>query len=177
MKRNTLKMMEQLAREMIDKNIVIESQLRGCSEDEIKNLESRYNIQLPHSYKEFLRKMGKNHGGLVNRNEYAIEYDSVLDMTGEYRQNIINSKLDLELELKTVSEANRLILEQEEILELPPNILLILCRLPSYEFYGIDANGGNDSQVFYIGDDGRILKEHDSFWDTLRMFINGLKIT
>jgi hypothetical protein len=169
-------MIEQLTREMIDKNIVIESQLRGCSEEEIKNLESRYNIQLPHSYKEFLSKMGKNHGGLVNRDEYAIEYDAVIDMTGEYRQGIINCKLELELELKTASEANRLILEQEEILELPPNMFLILCRLPSYEFYAIEANGGDDSPVFYIGDEPGIVKEHDSFWDTLRMFIKGLRI-
>ena len=150
---------------MIEEKVIIESELIGCSEDEIRDLESKYNIQLPQSYKEFLRKMGKNSSSLVDFNEFAIEYDSVMKMTEESRQLIDECKL----------ESEQLGLD-EEIVELPPNALLILCRLPTREFYLIEANGGEDSPVFYYGDDDEIVKEFDSFWDVLKMFIKGLQI-
>ena len=168
-------MIDTLIKEMIEKNIVNKCELLGCSEDEIKNIEIKYNIQLPQSYKEFLRKMGKNSSKLVDSNEYAIEYKSVIDMTEEYRQQTNQYKLERELELKTVSESDRLIIEAEEVLELPENALLILCRLPSYDFYLIKANGGEDSQVFYC-DGEQISKEFNSFWDVLKMFIKGMQI-
>jgi SMI1 / KNR4 family (SUKH-1) len=159
-------MMDRIIQKMVENYLVIESEILGCSEDEISSLERKYNIQLPQSYKEFLRKMGKNSSRLVDRNEFAIEYDDVMRMTEEQRQLIDECKL----------ESDQLGLE-EGILELPDNALLILCRLPTCEFYLIEANGGEDSQVFYCGDDNKIIKEFNSFWDVLNMFIGGLQIS
>jgi hypothetical protein len=166
---------DELIKEMIEKSVIDENELIGCSEDEIKNIEVKYNVKLPNSYKDFLKKMGKNSSKLVDRNEYAIEYDFVVKMTEERRQETNKYKLERELELKTLPDSKRLIAEAEDILELPQNALLILCRLPSYDFYLIEANGGDDSQVFYY-DGEEITKEFDSFWDVLRMFIKGMQI-
>jgi SMI1 / KNR4 family (SUKH-1) len=159
-------MIDLIVQKMIEEKIVIESELVGCSEDEIKQLEIKYKIQLPQSYKEFLRIMGKNASRLVDRHEFAIEYDSVMAMTAAHRQLIDRCKLELEqLGLG------------EEILELPHNALLILCRLPTHEYYLIEANGGEDSPVFYYGDDDEIVKEFDSFGDVLDMFVKGRKLS
>lgn len=169
-------MIDELVKEMIAKNIVSKGELLGCSEDEIKTIEFKYKIELPESYKEFLRKMGKNSSRLVDRNEYAIEYEFVINMTEERRREIDEYKLERESELKTVSESKRLIIESENILELPETALLILCRRHSYDFYFIEANGGDDSKVFYY-DCEQIIKEFDSFWDVLKMFIKGMQIS
>jgi SMI1 / KNR4 family (SUKH-1) len=169
-------MINQIVQKMIEQGLATERELLGCSVTEIENLEAKYEIKLPESYKKFLMKMGKNSGRLVDPNEFAIDYNSVMKMTEERRQQIDDCKLELKLELESASALDKAKLELEEIIEIPDKTLLVLCRLPSCEFYLIEANGGDDSPVFYYDDEG-IVKEFESFWDILKMFITGLQIS
>lgn len=63
------------------------SKARGCTEEEIIQLEQKHQLQLPAAYKEYLRLFGKNTGGLlegfyttideVKQNAATIEFDMV----------------------------------------------------------------------------------------------------
>jgi hypothetical protein len=66
---------DSLIKEAIDNHVVDSTKLIGCSKREIQLLEEKYKINLPQYYREFLVKMGKNAGGLLDPNEYDIEYE------------------------------------------------------------------------------------------------------
>ena len=42
-------------------NVAPSSQIKGCSKDEVKKLEEKFNVTLPEAYKEFLLWMGKKY--------------------------------------------------------------------------------------------------------------------
>lgn len=61
-------------------------QLVGCSEQEITILETKYGVQLPQSYKLYLRVMGHRSGRLFTCDHMAVFYRHVLVMTADVRE-------------------------------------------------------------------------------------------
>ncbi len=53
---------KELVQKLVEAGIVNENRIVGCTEDEIQSIEREYNVVLPHSYKTFLRLMGRNAG-------------------------------------------------------------------------------------------------------------------
>lgn len=49
---------------LIRTGVAAPGEVRGCSDDEIDDLESRYGVRLPRSYRLFLRRMGQAAGRL-----------------------------------------------------------------------------------------------------------------
>jgi hypothetical protein len=143
-----------------------DSSFVGCSYEEIKILEEKYNLSLPNTYKSFLLKMGKKSGNLVDKNEFKIDYESVLCLTED--------------EINFINKVKQEILDEgadETVLELPKNALLILKRCDGSQFYLIIAEGGADSPVYYYNSDNEVIKkEFDSFWQVLDMFTKGPKL-
>ena len=66
-------------------DIARKSDLRGCSDEEIAVLEAKYRLQLPQSYRWFLKQMGHNSGRLFRYDHFATSYDYVLAMMEEER--------------------------------------------------------------------------------------------
>jgi SMI1 / KNR4 family (SUKH-1) len=156
---NLNKNIESYLEKMSEMGVVNLEDIQGCSLDEIADLERKYSIKLPASYKSFLLRLGKKFGNLVDRREYRIDYESVLQMT-EYDRRINQECREED--------------PSEEILELPDNALLILGRCDGSQFYYILGEGGEDSAVYYYNTDEEIIeKERDSFWDILDMFLGG----
>ena len=153
-------MIEKLLKRIFELGLAVPEELVGCSDQEISQLEEKYQVKLPESYKEFLLTMGKNFGRLVDTNEYRIDYDSVMTMT--------------EKEQKFIDECKA---EGENVADLPKNTIIILGRSDGTQFYLIEAQDNTDSPVFYYNSDTEIVeKEFDSFWDVLKMFIAGPKV-
>lgn len=162
---NPKKNIESYLEKMLKIGIINLEDIQGCSLDEIADLEKKYSISLPASYKSFLLYLGKKSGKLVDRNEYSIDYKSVLQMTEYEKRSIKEANEDPE-------EA-----EFEAAIELPENALLILGRSDGSQFYFILGEGGDDSSVYYYNSDtSTITKERDSFWDILDMFLGPIVV-
>jgi len=48
-----------------------ETKITGCDEDEIRDLESEFNVALPEAYKSCMRHLGKNPNGFRRGSEFA----------------------------------------------------------------------------------------------------------
>lgn len=53
------------------------NKVKGCTEDEVNILETKYNIEFPLLYRQFLLNMGKHSGNFLE--EYTYNYDFLLD--------------------------------------------------------------------------------------------------
>lgn len=62
---------------MIKSGLATPDEIIGCSEEEIKEIESQRNLVLPASYKDFLRGMGKCAGWLLEGSDFY--YPEMLD--------------------------------------------------------------------------------------------------
>ncbi len=77
---------ETLVRRLLDTGLVQANDLCPCSDADIRHLESTYNLRLPESYKQFLRRLGRGAGSfLQNRDGFAF-YDAVLEMTAVFQE-------------------------------------------------------------------------------------------
>jgi len=56
---------KELARKLIVSGWIEPNAFVGCSDDEIKSLESHFSVQLPAYYQEILKVMGKEDGGFL----------------------------------------------------------------------------------------------------------------
>ena len=112
--------------------IATRGDLLGCTKAEIAALESKYDIELPRSYRRFLELMGHASGRLFRYDHFATAYEYVIDMTAQQRGDFAE---DGELE-----QLNALI---------GPSDLLILGRLGE-QYYFIRCNNPDDSAVYYF---------------------------
>ncbi len=108
-------------------HVAFEKELIGCSEAEIAALESKYQCQLPRSYRDYLAAMGHQSGRLFTFDHLAVFYSYVLTMTDE----VFN-------EIDVPNNFN-----------FPKNALLISGRLGT-QFEFIICNAKNDSPVYYF---------------------------
>lgn len=63
----------------------LKDKLAGCSQDEIKKLEEKFNIKLPEFYRDFLLRMGHYAGGFL-KDEYY-EYKELIGDNGDSLQD------------------------------------------------------------------------------------------
>lgn len=131
--------------EYIDKN-----ELRGCDDDQIEDIEAKYQIKLPESYKYILKKIGLNAGGLIDTKEFNFYFKDILKMT----EGIVSEREEIDAEE-----------EGDPLIVLPDKIFFILGRYDE-QFHFIVANGGEDAQVYYYNfDKDSYEKDFDSVWD------------
>ena len=112
-----------------------------CTEDEIEELESRFGVRLPESYKKFLRLMGWGPRRFLESDHWDAFYPELLGMgRGE---------------------------EYEEVCEdLPEDYFVFASRL-SYHLFFVADGRSEDPPVYSFGDGaaGSYKKVYDSFWD------------
>ncbi|MES2944171.1 MAG: SMI1/KNR4 family protein [Pseudomonadota bacterium] len=76
----------QILRRMEASGIASPAQLRGCEEQEIFELEKKYNVLLPYSYRQYLQVMGHDSSKLFGFDHVAAVYAAVIDITADWSQ-------------------------------------------------------------------------------------------
>ena len=112
--------------------IATPADLKGCTPQELEDLETRYKLVLPDSYRYFLTKMGHRSGRLFTHDHYSAGYEHVRHMTAEYLEDCDQ-------------------FPDEKHVELPPDSLIIVGRL-SEQFLMIRCNDPEDSTVWYFNE-------------------------
>lgn len=125
-----------------------------CSEEEIADLENRNRVELPESYKKFLRIMGKGAGGFLKNDHWEVFYDDFNDWLG--------------IGYFKITEAEYHEYTQEEIelsLNAPKNFFVFATRLADNPL-GFFIDGIDEDPDVYMSDDyGTEIKFHGStFW-------------
>ncbi|PIQ25547.1 hypothetical protein COW36_21120 [bacterium (Candidatus Blackallbacteria) CG17_big_fil_post_rev_8_21_14_2_50_48_46] len=135
-----------------------ETDLKGCTEDEITDLENTYGF-FNENYRNFLKLIGHNAGILIDKYEFAFYYDRLIEANENIRHNI--------------QEITKECLEEncpEEIPQMPSDYFVISAR------YGGDNPNfiltNSDSEIVYLyNDDGEIIQYKNSIWEWLLDFI------
>lgn len=65
---------EEVARQLINANLASPKTIKGCTENEIEQLEAFFDINLPAVYKQFLKGMGKSAGDFLVGTDYLFPY-------------------------------------------------------------------------------------------------------
>ena len=141
----TLDRFNQLLERMQANCIGSAADLIGCDAAEISVLEAKYQLQIPHSYRLYLRTMGHRSGRLFTHDHLAAFYPYVVSMTG-----------DLKRDWAAGVDA------PPPNFSLPANALLICGRLGA-QFDFIQCNGSDDSPVWHFSTwDWKILEPQPS---------------
>lgn len=129
------------------------SDLRGCTPKEIEVLESKYNLALPHSYRQFLELMGHAAGRLFRYDHWEASYNDVLRLTEEERSfSADEGELPMMDSIVTASS------------------LIILGRL-SEQFLFIRCDDSSDSAVHYYNNS--TWETHQAY-DTVLDYLNAI---
>ena len=140
---------EQFLDSLEERSIAQRSGLHGCRDEEIKQLETKYGITLPSSYRQYLATMGHRSGRLFTHDHLAATYPYVLEMTAEHR-----------------ADANEL--PDEAFVDLPADALIIVGRLGE-QFLFIRCLETDDSPVWYFNEyETKIRQAHTSVLDWLQ---------
>jgi len=116
---------------ILSKRVFSTKKIQGCSEQEIDEIELKYNIRFPSSYREYLQMMGKGAGLLFKFDHFAVSYKEVLCLT--------------ESELHNIQEY------EEYNVELPENSFIISSR-QGEQFFFIVCDNDEDSKVWYYNE-------------------------
>lgn len=130
--------------------------LIGCSDNEISEIEKKYMIKLPESYKNVLKYIGISADKLIDTNEYEFYYKEIINLTDEIHNE--RSIIDKEEEGKP-------------LIKLPDNLFFIMGRYRE-QFHFIVANNGDDAEVYYYNfDEDNYKLEYKSVWDWIIAFL------
>ena len=81
--------------------------IQGYTEDEIKQIEQKYNLPIHGQFKEFLMTMGKCSGGLLLVDEIYIYSNSYTDhYLDEYLREVMQNNLDYQDFMKSIDNVN-----------------------------------------------------------------------
>jgi hypothetical protein len=108
--------------------------LEGCSDEEIARLERRYSVNLPESYRSFLKVMGHRSGRLFRYDHWAGTYEYVLNLTEEERETAKRAGADAAQKLDAI---------------LGTDGLIILGRLGE-QFLFVHCDEGDEPAVHYF---------------------------
>lgn len=86
---------EEFKGKLIKKGIATEGGIQGASEADIEQLESSFGLELPRSYKQFLRMFGKKAGSLFS--DVAFFYPEVVGLREELDEMIEEESLAITL--------------------------------------------------------------------------------
>jgi len=108
--------------------------LAGCSDEEIEQLERRYSVRLPRSYRSFLQAMGHRSGRLFRYDHWTVTYQDVLRLTEKEREGARQAGADAARRLDAI---------------LGTDGLIILGRLGE-QFLFVHCDEGDDPVVHYF---------------------------
>ena len=117
---------QESVKKLVSAGLASPSQVVGCSDTEIRQLESLVNAKLPIIYKEFLKTMGQCAG-------------SFLAGTDLFMPKLFN--------LRTWAET--LLQRTDSPFRLPPSIFVFLVH-QGYQFMFFHLNQGDDPEVFHF---------------------------
>jgi hypothetical protein len=132
---------------LINSGVASPAELIGCSDDEIEQLERKYEIRLPTSYRLFLQLMGHKSGRLFTHDHIKASYPDVLCFTEKQIKF-----------WKNVPEAKRITLSADA--------LVILSRLGE-QWLCIRCADVDDTPVLYYSECDPIQVSHPSVLDWL----------
>lgn len=127
-----------------------ESELSGCDDNQLKDIEDKYQVKLPESYKHILKIIGHNAGGLIDTKEFDFYYKDILKMTEE----VVTERDEIDAEE-----------DGDPLITLPDKTFFILGRYEE-QYHFIVADGGEDTEVYYYNfDKDSYEKDFDSVWE------------
>lgn len=129
-----------LIEKMIEADLAEADEIVGCSDAEIAELEKKFQVQLPQSYKDFLSKMGKSAGWLLQGSDFY--YPEVIKCRGS---------------------AERLLERDESEFRLSASSFVFL-QHQGYQFFFFDTAEAAEPPVYrYIEGDEKPEKVGESF--------------
>lgn len=144
---------EKLIERLLKIGFVDRSEFIPCSEAEIEDLEKRNKIELPESYKKFLRTMGKGAGNFLKSDAWEAFYSDFNDWLGVGFYNIPEA----ELELCTQSEI-------DFSLSVPDNFFIFATRYGDFPL-GFFADGiDNDPDIYLLEYESEMKFWGKTFW-------------
>lgn len=137
---------------IISSKIALPSEIIGCTEEEVNELELFFGLHLPSAYKAFLKAMGRGAGRLMRD---ADVFSEVLK--------------------KLTREASEILLD-EEMSPLPDRAFVFGIR-NSEQFLFFICDGDEDPVIFrFMEGNNSFEKKYSSFWDFLRDEIRYLEM-
>jgi hypothetical protein len=125
MKQETI---ELVAKQLIESGLAQARDIKGCSDDEIAQIEAVYQVRLPSTYKAFLAGFGKGAGHFLEGSDFL--FPAVLNLR---------------------SEAERLLITSHGPFRLTRNHFVFVMH-QGYEFLFLDTEFDNDPAVFLFTD-------------------------
>ncbi|MBO0592215.1 SMI1/KNR4 family protein [Cellulophaga sp. E16_2] len=146
------------AKEFMAKYPQITSEFRGCSEEEIKTLESLHDPNIPEAFKEFLKWFGKSGGKILSGTDYYYPY-----LSGEIYQDWIEDEIvpigykfnDVGLNI-----LNRNGFDGQELMK----DSMVIMSHQGYAVEFIKTNEGNNPPVYIFVEQGDWLKKGPTIW-------------
>ena len=144
---------ERLIERLLNIGFVNRSEFIPCTEAEIIDLENRNRVQLPESYKKFLRIMGKGAGWFLKSDHWEVFYSDFDDWLG--------------VDFYKIPEAEYHQCTQKEIdfsLSVPDNFFVFATRLGDCPL-GFFADGTNeDPDIYLLESESEMKLWGKSFW-------------
>lgn len=138
------KIIDDIVSSLTKKGLSQKDDFRGCSDEEIQEIESFYDIKLPESYHLFLKKMGKSAGIFMSGTDMFYRH------LFELREGAI--------ELLEESDADYTL----------PKEMFVFSMHQGYEFCCFDVTGSPDPKVYqYMEDDD----EPSVVWESFSRYL------
>lgn len=124
-----------------------EDELRGCTEEQVAEIQASAPFPLPDAYKTFLRMMGRGAGEFMGGHAYSVFYPRVIGLDAEAKsRSWLLSRFDD-----------------------PQNCFVFLCYDGEVWLF-FKGNEGDDPPIYELGNERReTRRESDSLWDTLEL--------
>lgn len=136
--------MKKLIKILLDSKLAKINEIHGCTDEEVSFIETKHNVFLPNSYRDFLLHIGKGAGKFMQGTD--IFYPSINDIKRE------------SIELLKENGEEFSLADSDFVFEMHQG----------YEFlyFKLSNTDNNDSSVYqYVEGEGGITKEWDSFED------------
>lgn len=133
---------EKLIQRLLAVGVVAEKEFKGCTEQDIAELEEQHGVKLPESYKIFLRRMGRGSGQFLKSDHWFVFYDNLTcGLGGKY--------------------------QDEDVLgfKLPENYFVFASRLGDFHIFFVADGRNNDPPIFGWDDNGYRGQIYQSYWD------------
>lgn len=138
------KIIEDIVSSLTEKGLSLKDDFRGCSNEEVQEIEAFYGIKLPEAYHLFLKKMGKSAGVFMAGTDMFFGH------------------------LFELREAATELLEESDTDYVLPKEMFVFSMHQGYEFCCFEVKGSHDPKVYqYIEDDD----EPSVVWESFSSYL------